>query len=150
MQEIRIHFLGQEDPLEGMATHSSILDWKIPWTEQPGRSQSTALQELTWLSDKTTTILFSNNLLSLWDFFSFKYYDYICLWELSLLMCSVMSNFLWTSGLYVIFSRQEYWSGCHFLFRESFRPRDWTCISCVGRWILYHGAAWEAPWPTNI
>ena len=33
--------LGQEDPLEeGMATHSSILAWRIPWTEEPGRLQS--------------------------------------------------------------------------------------------------------------
>ena len=33
---------GQEDPLEdGMATHSSILAWRIPWTEEPGRLQST-------------------------------------------------------------------------------------------------------------
>ena len=32
---------GSEDPLEeGMATHSSILDWRIPWTEEPGRLQS--------------------------------------------------------------------------------------------------------------
>ena len=35
--------LGQEDPLEkGMATHSSILAWKIPWTEEPGGLQSMA------------------------------------------------------------------------------------------------------------
>ena len=35
------YFLGQEDSLEeGMATHSSILDWKIPWTEEPGGLQS--------------------------------------------------------------------------------------------------------------
>ena len=34
--------LGQEDPLEaGMATHSNILAWRIPWTEEPGRLQST-------------------------------------------------------------------------------------------------------------
>ena len=32
--------MGQEDPLdEGMATHSNILAWKIPWTEEPGRLQ---------------------------------------------------------------------------------------------------------------
>jgi len=32
---------GQEDPLEkGMATHSSVLSWRIPWTEEPGRLQS--------------------------------------------------------------------------------------------------------------
>ena len=37
--------LGLEDPLEeGMATHSSILAWEIPWTEEPGGPQSTGLQ----------------------------------------------------------------------------------------------------------
>ena len=35
MQETRVQFLGQEDPLEeGMATHSSVLAWRIPWTEE--------------------------------------------------------------------------------------------------------------------
>ena len=39
MQESWIQSLGQEDPLEeAMATHSSILVWKIPWTEEPGRA----------------------------------------------------------------------------------------------------------------
>ena len=39
--------LGREDPLEkGMATHSSILAWRIPWTEEPGRLQSTRLQRI--------------------------------------------------------------------------------------------------------
>ena len=37
-QETRVQSLGQEDPLEKeMATYSSILAWKIPWTEEPGR-----------------------------------------------------------------------------------------------------------------
>ena len=37
MQETRVQFLGQEDPLEKeMATYSSILAWRIPWTEEPG------------------------------------------------------------------------------------------------------------------
>ena len=37
VQETRVQFLGREDPLEkGMATHSRILAWKIPWTEEPG------------------------------------------------------------------------------------------------------------------
>ena len=41
MQETWVPFLGQEDPLEKeMATHSSILAWKIPWMEEPGRLQS--------------------------------------------------------------------------------------------------------------
>ena len=41
MQETQVRDLGQEDPLEkGMATHSSILDWRTPWTEEPGRIQA--------------------------------------------------------------------------------------------------------------
>ena len=41
MQETGVQFLGQEDPLEkGMATHSSVLDWEIPWTEEPGELRS--------------------------------------------------------------------------------------------------------------
>ena len=41
MQETWVRSLGREDPLEeGMATHSSILAWKIPWTEEPGRLYS--------------------------------------------------------------------------------------------------------------
>ena len=44
MQEMQVPPLGLEDPLEkGMATHSSILAWKIPWAEEPGRLQSTGL-----------------------------------------------------------------------------------------------------------
>ena len=40
MQETRVQSLGREDPLEeGMATHSSILVWEIPWTEEPGGLQ---------------------------------------------------------------------------------------------------------------
>ena len=45
--EIWVQFLGQEDPLEeGMATHSSVLAWRIPWTEEPGRLQSIGLQRV--------------------------------------------------------------------------------------------------------
>ena len=44
MQETQVQSLGCEDPLEkGMAIHSSILAWRIPWTEEPGRLQSTVL-----------------------------------------------------------------------------------------------------------
>ena len=47
MQETQVRPLGQEDPLEKeMATHSSTLAWKIPWTGEPGRLQSLRLQEL--------------------------------------------------------------------------------------------------------
>ena len=46
MQETRVRSLGWEDPLEkGVATHSSILAWKIPQTEEPGGLQSTGHKE---------------------------------------------------------------------------------------------------------
>ena len=47
MQETWVQSLGWEDPLEkGKATHSSILAWRIPWTEKPGRLQSMGLQRV--------------------------------------------------------------------------------------------------------
>ena len=47
MQETWVRFLGQEDALEkGMATHSSILAWEIPQTEEPGGLQSTESQRV--------------------------------------------------------------------------------------------------------
>ena len=47
MQEIQVQFLGGEDPLEeGMATYSSILAWRIPWTEEFGRLQSIGSQRV--------------------------------------------------------------------------------------------------------
>ena len=55
MQETRVRSLGWEDSLEKeMATHSSILAWRIPWTEEPGRLQSTGLQSRTQLSEFTS------------------------------------------------------------------------------------------------
>ena len=46
-EEMWVQSLGWEDPLEeGMATHSSILAWRIPWTEEPGRLQSMGLQRV--------------------------------------------------------------------------------------------------------
>ena len=50
MQELQNQSLGGEDPLEEeMATHSSILAWKIPWANEPGRLQSIGLQSRTLL-----------------------------------------------------------------------------------------------------
>ena len=47
MQEMPVRSLGWEDPLEKeMATHSSILAWEIPWTEEPGGLQSMGLQRV--------------------------------------------------------------------------------------------------------
>ena len=47
VQEMQVQSLGQEDPLEKeMATHCSILAWRIPWTEEPGGLQSTGSQRV--------------------------------------------------------------------------------------------------------
>ena len=52
MQQTRVQSLGQEDPLEKeMATHSSILAWRIPWTEEPGRLQYMGSKTQTRLKD---------------------------------------------------------------------------------------------------
>ena len=47
MRETRVQSLGREDPLEKeMVTHSTILTWIIPWTEEPGRLQSMGSQRV--------------------------------------------------------------------------------------------------------
>ena len=52
IQETQVRSLGQEDPLEkGISTHSSILAWRITWTEEPGGLQSMELQSWTQLND---------------------------------------------------------------------------------------------------
>ena len=52
MLESLVQSLGWDDPLEeGMATHSRILAWRIPWTDEPGRLQSMGLQSRAWLRD---------------------------------------------------------------------------------------------------
>ena len=59
IQESQVWSLGQEDPLEkGMATHSSILAWRIPWVEDPGRLQSVGLQRvrLDWATNTTSSV----------------------------------------------------------------------------------------------
>ena len=54
-QESGVRSLGREDPLEKeMATHSTILAWRIPWAEQPGGPQSVRLQNQTQLNNNQT------------------------------------------------------------------------------------------------
>ena len=77
-KETQIRSLGREDPLEkGMATHLSILSWRIPWTEEPGRLQSTRSKELDRTEQLTLfpecanlflfSVLFFQSNLSLWN-----------------------------------------------------------------------------------
>ena len=56
IQETWVQFLGQEDPLEKrMATHSSVLAWEIPWTEEPSGPQSSVSNSQSLLSTHTQT-----------------------------------------------------------------------------------------------
>ena len=65
MRETQVQALGLEDPLEKeMATHSSILAWEIPWTEEPGGLWSTGWQRISHdlVSNKQHTILHSGSI----------------------------------------------------------------------------------------
>ena len=67
MQETQVWSLGWEDPLEkGMATHSSILSWRIPWTEEPGGLQSTGWQRIQHSWATNTFIFILHTLFSLY------------------------------------------------------------------------------------
>ena len=69
MQEMWVWSLGQEDPLEeGMTAHSSILAWRIPWTEDPGGLQSLGLQKSqTWLSDWIRILIHMGRCTCFWN-----------------------------------------------------------------------------------
>ena len=87
----------------------------------------------------------TKNVLQVFSFYKQVYY---------LLSCSVISDSLWPHGLQTSkflcpwnFLGKNTEAGCHFLLQVSSCPRDWTwvsCVSCIGRQILYYCATWEA------
>ena len=131
MQETQIPSLCREDPLEeAMATHSSILVWRIPWTGEPGGLQSMRSRR----ADKTEQLTLSLSGLLL----------------LLLLLYSrwVASDFLGTTQtgarqapLSMGFSRQEHRNGLLCPAPEDLpdpRIESTSFVSCVGRQVLYH------------
>ena len=69
-RETRVRSLGWEDPLEKeMATHSSILAWKIPWTMEPGRLQSMGSQRVghDWVTSLSLSVTSSRKISYIWD-----------------------------------------------------------------------------------
>ena len=69
MQETRVQSLGWEDPLEKeMATHSSTLAWRIPWTEEPGRLQSMGSQRVRhdWVTSLIHSLILHDILWDTW------------------------------------------------------------------------------------
>ena len=147
-----------------MATHSSILAWRIPGTEEPGGlpsmgshrgghdwSDSAAAAAHTYTHTLPFIYPFIHwRTLGLFPELSICVCGCVCVCSVSRLcptLCDSMDYSPPGSSVHGL-SQQEYWSGLPFPpSRGSFRPRDWTrvsCISCIGRWVLYHWATWEA------
>ena len=62
MQDTWVPSLGREDPLEKeVATHTSILAWEVPWTEEPGGLQSMGLQKSRYMAERLTKQQIKNN-----------------------------------------------------------------------------------------
>ena len=82
MQETQVQSLGQEDPLEkGMATHSSIHDWRIPWTEEPASLQSMRSRRVrhNWM---TNTLIVDFTMLCLFVLITLctaRWFSYTCI-----------------------------------------------------------------------
>ena len=186
---MQVRSLGQEDPLEKeVATHSSILAWSIPWTEEPGGLQSMGSQRLKhdWSGHTHTKrhisqtpvprlflsfnsgVCFTGNVLKTEmravTFTSGKgmrgkaWYVAQPAQMLLLLMAIMCGQWLQScltllnsmacsppgSSVHGILQATVLeWVAISFSWGSS-RPRDWTCVSCIGRWILYHWATKKA------
>ena len=115
MQETQVRSLGWKDLLEkGLATHSSTLAWKIPWTEEPGRLQSMGLQRVgqNW----ATSLSHYKNVVAT-DFFppwtSFLFLTFSGHWTLlSMRLSSVWFGWVWLHPLTTRWARDPRWPGC--------------------------------------
>ena len=144
MQETWVQSLGWEDPLEkAMATHSSILAWRIPWTEEPHELQPMGSQTdmAEWLTLSVCPHLISDEfevqIQTLWLCFS------CCLLAQSLLtVCNPMDCSWPGSTVYGISqARILVWVGMS-PSRGSFQPRNWTRVSCIGRHFFFFFNHW--------
>ena len=112
MWETWVRSLGQEDPLEKeMVTHSSILAWRIPWTEKPGKLQSTGSQGVrhNWETSLSLSLYWvPHSVLGFGGWFS-SVQSLCSVWLFETPWIGP-SRFLLTMG----FPRQEYWSGLPF------------------------------------
>ena len=128
MQETQIWSLGQEDPLEkGIATHSSILAWRISWTEEPGRLQFTGSQTVGY-DWATNTVTFS-----LWCVACKNIKSLCCMSvlvaQLCVTLCDPIDYSLPGSSLHgILQARILEWVAMPFP-RGSSWPRDQTCGS---------------------
>ena len=128
MRETWVWSLGWEDPQEKeMAAHSSIVAWKIPWTEEPGRLQSMGLQRVRhdWVTEQnwTEVTLFLN-----------EWMDEVA--QFCPTLCNPMDCSLPRSSIHGIFqARILAWIAISFS-RKSSWPRDWILVSHIAGWLL--------------
>ena len=131
MQETWVRSLVREDPLEKeMVTHSSILAWKIPWTEEPSRLQSVGSPSRTRLSD------FTSLLHCRWILYQLSYEGSL-IYTLHLHMssiqfsCSVVSDFAtpWTTAHQASLCITNFWSLLKLMPIESVIPSNQTISS---------------------
>ena len=140
-----------------MATHSSVLAWRIPGTGEPGGLPSMGSPRVRhdW-SDLAVAVagsyneLFlnqSDNLILLFGIFSPFIFRCVRA-QACLTLCDSMDCSPTSSSVHGTFqARILEWVAMP-SSRGSSQPRDWThisCVSCIGRWILYLCATWEAP-----
>ena len=129
-----------------MAIHSSILAWRIPWTEETGSLHSIGLQRAghNWITSTTRAFLFSK---LLYFVISTEIMLACLVTQSCLTLCYPVEYSPPGSSVHGIFqARILEWVVISFS-RGSFQLRVQThvsCISCIGKWILYHCATWEA------
>ena len=120
--ETKVGSLGQEDPLEEeMATQSSILAWRIPWTEEPSRLQSKGSQSRTQLSDWPKALERIITLCNLLVYFLIFKTLNLMSWGMALNQDSVMAEYF--QGISKIFCRRHKSEFLHFrnwLSKEKF------------------------------
>ena len=105
--EMWVRSLGQEDPLEEeTATHSSVLAWKIPWTEEPGGLQSTGSKELGTIELAHLSLLYIHRVHA----------------QSCLTLCNLMDCSLPGFSVHGIFPGRITGVGCHFLLQGIFPP----------------------------
>ena len=140
MQETQVWSLDWEDPLEKEeATHSSILAWRIPWTEDPGRLQSMGSQRFrhNWSDWAHTQHLGSPKCHSV---------QFSSVTQSCPTLCNCMDCSLPGSSVHGIFqARLLEWVAVLFS-RGSSQPRDWTQVSCIAGRFFTIWATREAKW----
>ena len=135
VQETLVWFLGQKDPLEkGMATHSSILAWRIPWTEEPGGLQSMGSQRVghDWATRHTLTLLTVDPLPSLktpfWAFSS------VLFWFLFYISDHFFHLYLWAPLAF--YPRSSFWGPSPLFVDHS--PASFFILTFTN-FVCFHG-----------